>query len=68
MRGQNDSKLTWSRVDEVGGQRGIGEVPRGVIGEAVLGLTVGDRPGGFAAVVPDLGAHVVDAGCPSDRS
>lgn len=35
----------------------------------MLRLAVGDRPGGhFAAVMSDLGAHVVDAGRPSDRS
>lgn len=69
VRGQNDSKPTWSRVDEIGGQRGVGEVPRRVIGEAVLGLTVSDRPGRhFTAVVSDLRAHIVDAGRPGDRS
>lgn len=63
------SKPTWSRVDEIRGQRGVGEVSRRVIGEAVLGLTVSDRPGGhFAAVVSDLRAHIVDAGRPGDRS
>lgn len=69
VREQNDSKSTWSRVDEIGGQRGVGEVSRGVIGETVLGLAVGDRPGGhFAAIVSDLRAHIVDAGRSSDRS
>lgn len=69
MRGQTDNKPTWSRIDKIGGQCGVGEIPRGVIGETVLGLAVSDRPGGyFAAVVSDLGAHIVDAGRPGDRS
>lgn len=34
----------------------------------MLGLAVGDRPGGHFAAIVSLGAHVVDAGRPGDRS
>lgn len=65
----SETEPTWSGADEIAGQRGVGEVPCGIVGEAVLGLAVGDRSGGhLGAVVPDLGAHVVDAGRSGDRS
>jgi hypothetical protein len=58
---------TWSRVDEIGGQRGIGEVSRRIVGKTVLRLAVGYRSS-LGAVMSSLRAHIVDAGCSGDRS